>query len=209
MNKKTWIILCVILLVGLTALIASLNQDKSIKTFTLQASKTSDKNKNVTKTEPSPTESPKYSVTITDKSTYVIGSCFNIAGKINNISAKPFITDVGFDKCVLVDQNGVKYSGFLMNAGYKFTKALLAGESSDFYLKTVCGSMDHAGNNIRLDYGGNGSIPRECKYDANGNTVCQNIEGISILSCNANITTDGSQVSNGWGKYPIEIQFPK
>jgi len=79
--------------IGLTLLVQKYIP-KIKTTLTREVSKQSLKNN-----EPEVLESPKYLLEVTKKAEYILGPCFSMAVKINNISVEPFITDVGFDNC--------------------------------------------------------------------------------------------------------------
>src|SRR3989344_4785558 len=90
--------------IGLTLLVQKYIP-KIKTTLTREVSKQSLKNN-----EPEVLESPKYLLEVTKKAEYILGPCFSMAVKINNISVEPFITDVGFDNCEFVDSSGYKYT---------------------------------------------------------------------------------------------------
>lgn len=165
-------------------------------------SKTNQSLKRINKvaSSPTPTEKPipKYSITINDKPTLNnYGFTFNAT--IKNISAKPFITNLGFDKCNFIDGKNNKYPGSL-SGDVIFKKAVLPDESQDFIFK------DTSANVLGLGHTVDGL--QKCSYDDKGINKCEIVNDLKIVNCVGYITTDGKQASNEWGGNPIKVEFP-
>lgn len=147
-------------------------------------------------------ESPVYAATVLSKPNFgdvETMSSTQSSGRLNfpvelkNVSVKPYITNFAFSDCQYLDTKGNSHQIYLQNADVRFDKAVLPGATANFTIKSE-----------RI-----GIVLQQCSYDSGGNHVCQTIEFSKITSCKAYVTTDGSQASNGWGKYPIVVNFPQ
>lgn len=150
---------------------------------------------------PTPSEAP-YSVKVASVSRVSDSpQGIDYKAEIKNISVKPFITGFAFFECEFVDNNGKEYMGQLFNDdGPAFSKAILPGKSQSLTRKV--GMVELLGYSRTLDGFS------KCDYQQDGTKTCSIVKDLSVKSCKAYVTSDGKQVSNGWGKYPIEIQFP-
>ena len=131
--------------------------------------------------------------------------------KLKNLNASPFITNIGADSCILVDNKGNKYKADFP-AENQLEKALLPGEeilieSFDGPLMISFTQEGEVACNSKEQIGDWNSNMVKCIYDETGTCVCSDIGALLVDSCNFGITTDGRQAGNGWGKYPMTVKF--
>lgn len=122
--------------------------------------------------------------------------------KVTNVSIKPYITNVGIDICIFVDESGKEYKGNLFSAESVLDKAILTGTSQNIVISN--GSIYLTGYDRKLDGF------EKCGYQEDGTKGCSYITPtLSIKECTVFITSDGKQASNRWGKNPIKVEFPR
>lgn len=124
---------------------------------------------------------------------------FTYDATITNISVEPYITNFSLYECNFIDYKNNKYSGSLMDNNV-FSKAIKINESINFIAKDVnvtIPGVDNMADGLR-----------KCFYDKNSDKVCEYIKGLKLVDCKGYISTNSKNSSNGWGEYPIEIQFP-
>lgn len=147
----------------------------------------------ITSSTPSP--SPSYSVLITSTSgIYKVDARREIDYKaeLKNISIKPFIANFAFWECNFVDNANNIYKGKFFNDGVRFDKAIFPGESRSLVV-----------NSTTVE------LASQCSYQKDGSYSCPVYpDNLRVKDCIAYITSDGKQVSNGWGTNPINVEFP-
>lgn len=153
-----------------------------------------------TEARPIQIEEPRYTVEITkasDVSTRPHSVTYQAT--ITNISAEPYITNFAFYKCQLEDEEGVMHEGRLITET-TFDQAIMPGKSR---------SIEVSDGISITGYTNSGSGFEKCGHESDGVKRCRTLSKLQVKSCTAYITTDGSQASNEWGDYPLEVSFPR
>lgn len=151
---------------------------------------------------PTLSATPKYSVIIKSAPVHSIHG-FSFEATVENVSVSPYITNFSFYECDFVDNNGKTYKGSLMDEKV-MDKAILPGASTTLMFNDANATIK---NLERKDYTTADKAWQECVYDEKGQNVCKYIGGIKITDCTAYISSAKKQAGNGWGEYPIKVNF--
>jgi len=150
-----------------------------------------------------PSLTPKYSVTISGKPiASAHGFSFEIT--LKNVSIKPYITNFAFYECEFKDSENNSYKGSMMDEKV-LDKAILPGESATINFNDANTTIK---NLERRDDSSADEKWLKCAYNEDGQYSCNSIQGMRITSCIAYISTTREQASNGWGRNPLNVQFP-
>jgi hypothetical protein len=150
-----------------------------------------------------------YSITLESSPSRNAGE-MSLSVRLKNLSATPFITNLGTDSCTLTDSKGRQYPAEFISES-KLKKALLSGEetSIDIVRQQLRVSLIQKAETACDNPNGGPSDGMKCIYNNSGKCVCENLGVLKISDCIFRISTDGKQASNGWGKYPLTVTIEK
>lgn len=152
-----------------------------------------------------------YDITIKSVSTSGMDTIISLS--LKNLNVKPYITDLGMERCVYTDSNGKEYKGKIL-AGYSFKKAIVPEETGD--VRLITSQVDVSLNEDdevscepeQRVIGYNKLQNRtKCVFNDSGACSCRDLGDLKIKECEFRITENGKQASNGWGKYPSMVNM--
>lgn len=191
----------ILIIVGIVVCIALLSTAIFISTLPKQLQVRPTSSDSATEAQLTQIEEPKYAVEITRASDVnTRPHSLTYQATITNISAEPYITNFAFHKCQLEDEDSSTYEVRLINNETTFDQAVMPGKSR---------SIELSADNLILSFTNSGNSLEKCEYDADGVNRCKTLSTLKVQSCTAYITTDGSQISNELGDYPLEVTFPR